>query len=212
MIIAIDGPAASGKGTIGRKLAEHYRYHFLDTGLLYRAVARAVFTAKIPKSNEDEIAKLASEFSAAEVMSQAHELTNYGSAAAEVAALPSVRTALFEIQRNFASKLPGTVLDGRDIGTVVCPDADVKIFVVASPEVRARRRFRELLARGEPADETVVLNDIKKRDEKDRNRATSPLKAAPDAHLLDTTPLDIDGAVRAAIDIVEAVRAGRPRV
>jgi cytidylate kinase len=212
MIIAIDGPAASGKGTIGRKLAEHYRYHFLDTGLLYRAVARAAIAAGILKIDEGKIAELASGISPAEVMSQAQELTNYGSAAAEVAALPRVRTALFEIQRNFASRPPGTVLDGRDIGTVVCPDADVKIFLVASPEVRARRRFRELVARGEATDEAAVLDDIKKRDEKDQNRAAAPLRAALDAHLLDTTPLDIDGAVRAAIDIVEAVRAGRQRV
>jgi cytidylate kinase len=126
-----------------------------------------------------------------------------------VSAYPGVRAALFDFQRDFASHPPGAVLDGRDIGTVICPYAEAKIFVVAAPEVRARRRALEIAGRGEPVDEAAVLEDIKKRDERDRNRAAAPLKAAPDAHELDTSELDIEGAVRAAIAIVETIRARR---
>jgi cytidylate kinase len=132
-----------------------------------------------------------------------------GEAASVVSALPEVRTALLAFQRDFGRSPPGAVLDGRDIGTVIFPDADVKIFVTATPEVRARRRTLELLAAGGPADEAAVLADILRRDERDSGRAAAPLRQAPDAHLLDTTHLDIDAAFRAAIDIVEAVRAGR---
>jgi cytidylate kinase len=128
-----------------------------------------------------------------------------------VAAIPQVRQALVDYQRKFASRPPGAVLDGRDIGTVIAPDADVKLFVVASPEVRAARRLAELRARGETADERAVLADLLRRDERDSRRTVSPLKAAPDAHLLDTTHLGIDAAFRAAVDIIEAVRAGRGR-
>src|SRR5258708_213906 len=135
-----------------------------------------------------------------------------GEAASVVSAIPKVREVLLNFQRQFAADPPGAVLDGRDIGTVICPHADVKIFVVADPKVRARRRTLEARARGEDADEAAVLADILKRDERDQNRAVAPLKPAPDAHLLDNTHLDIEGGVRAAIDIVEAVRAGRQRV
>ena len=132
-----------------------------------------------------------------------------GGAASKVAAIPQVRTALLKFQRDFALRKPGAVLDGRDIGTVICPNAEVKIFVVADPQVRAHRRTLEALSRGEAADEALVLADILKRDERDRNRAAAPLKAADDAHILDNSKLDIEGGVRAAIAIVEAVRAGR---
>jgi len=128
-----------------------------------------------------------------------------------VSAIPEVRSALLAFQRDFAAKPPGAVLDGRDIGTVICPEADVKIFVTASPEVRAARRAKEYRAAGQAIEEAAVLADIKRRDERDQNRAAAPLKQAPDAHLLDTTHLDIDAAIRAAIDIVEATRAGRGR-
>src|SRR5205823_1975442 len=134
-----------------------------------------------------------------------------GEAASIVSALPEVRAALLAFQREFGGAAPGAVLDGRDIGTVIFPDADVKIFVTASPQVRARRRAAELRQAGSPVSEADVLADIRRRDERDTQRAAAPLKAAPDAHLLDTTHLDIDAAVRAAIDIVEAVRAGRKR-
>jgi cytidylate kinase len=128
-----------------------------------------------------------------------------------VSAIPEVRAALLAFQRDFAARPPGAVLDGRDIGTVICPGADVKIFVTAAPEVRARRRAAEYKAAGRPIDEAAVLADIVKRDQRDSHRAAAPLKQAPDAHLLDTTHLDIDAAIRAAIDIVEASRAGRGR-
>ena len=190
MIIAIDGPAASGKGTLGKRLATHYGYRHLDTGLIYRAVAKTMLDA-------------------GHLGDPALKTDTVGQAASVISAYPGVRAALFDFQRDFASHPPGAVLDGRDIGTVICPYAEVKIFVVASPEVRARRRALELRGRGEPVDEAAVLEDIKKRDERDRNRAAAPLKAADDAHLLDTSALDIEGGVRAAIDIVEAVRAGR---
>ena len=132
-------------------------------------------------------------------------------AASIVSAIPEVRAALLAFQREFAAAPPGAVLDGRDIGTVICPSADVKIFVVAAPEERARRRAAELKAAGQPADEAAILADILRRDERDRSRAVAPLKPADDAHLLDTTHLDIDAAVQAAVDIVEAARAGRRR-
>jgi len=135
-----------------------------------------------------------------------------GEAASVVAAIPAVRAALVDWQRAFARRPEGAVLDGRDIGTVICPDADVKIFVMADPKIRARRRTLEARARGEDANETEVLADILKRDERDRNRAVAPLKRAADAYLLDNSHLDIEGGVRAAIEIVEAVRAGRQRV
>ena len=135
-----------------------------------------------------------------------------GEAASVVSAIPKVREVLLNFQRQFAEGPPGAVLDGRDIGTVICPHADVKIFVVADPKVRARRRTLEARARGEDADEAAVLADILKRDERDKNRAVAPLKPAADAHLLDNSQLDIEAGVRAAIDIVETVRAGRQRV
>src|SRR5438477_11128371 len=135
-----------------------------------------------------------------------------GEAASVVSAIPKVREGLLKLQRQFAADPPGAVLDGRDIGTVICPHADVKIFVVADPRVRARRRTLEARARGEDADEAAVLADILNRDERDQNRPVAPLKPAADAYLLDNSNLDIEGGVRAAIDIVEAVRAGRPRV
>jgi cytidylate kinase len=211
MIIAIDGPAASGKGTLGKRLAGHYGLPHLDTGLIYRAVAKALLDAG--HSPEDRMrARAAAEaldpsrFDEAALKAQA-----VGAAASLVSALPEVRSVVLAFQRDFGRAPPGAVLDGRDIGTVIFPDADVKIFVTASPEVRARRRAAELEQAGGRIDEAEVLADIRRRDERDSTRAIAPLKAAPDAYLLDTTHLDIDAAFRAAIDIVEAVRAGRKR-
>src|SRR6202022_1108518 len=157
MIIAIDGPAASGKGTLGKRLAHHYGYRHLDTGVIYRAVAKALLDAGAHPPDEAG-----------------------GGAAPGGPAIPRVRGALVNFQRQFAADPPGAVLDGRDIGTVICPHADVKIFVVADPKVRARRRTLEARARGEDADEAAVLADILKRDERDQNRAAAPLKAASD--------------------------------
>jgi cytidylate kinase len=211
MIIAIDGPAASGKGTLGKKLSAHYGLRHLDTGLIYRAVAKAVLDAG--KRPDDKAAAIAAAKDLNPVRFDEAALKGHaaGEAASVVSAIPEVRAALLAFQRDFAAKPPGAVLDGRDIGTIICPDADVKIYVTASPEVRARRRAAEYRAQGRSIDEAAVLADIENRDQRDMNRAAAPLKQAPDAHLLDTTHLDIDAAIRAAIDIVEATRAGRGR-
>lgn len=211
MIIAIDGPAASGKGTLGKKLAAHYGLRHLDTGLLYRAVAKAVLDAGLRPDDKAAAVTAAGALDPVRFDEAALKGPAVGEAASVVSAFPEVRAALLALQRDFAARPPGAVLDGRDIGTVICPDADVKIFVVATPEVRARRRALEYRAAGKPADEAAVLADIRRRDERDMNRTAAPLRQAPDAHLLDTTHLDIDAAIRAAIDIVEATRAGRGR-
>lgn len=211
MIIAIDGPAASGKGTIARRVAAHYGLPHLDTGLIYRAVGKAVLDAGGPLDDETRAAAAAGALDPTRFADPALKSQEVARAASVVSAFPRVRVALLDFQRRFAATPPGAVLDGRDIGTVICPDAEAKIFVTARPEVRARRRMLELRARGEAADEGAVLADIRARDERDRNRAAAPLKSAPDAHLLDTSDLDIESAVQAAIEIVEAVRAGRKR-
>jgi cytidylate kinase len=208
MIIAIDGPAASGKGTLGKRLAAHFGLHHLDTGLLYRAVAKALLDAGHPLHDRARAADAARALDPARFDEAALKSHAVGEAASIVSAIPEVRAALVAYQRAFAATPPGAVLDGRDIGTVIAPDADVKIFVTASSQERARRRARELAAQGIAADEVEILADIERRDERDRSRAVAPLEPAPDARLLDTTHLDIDAAVRAAIAIVEAARAG----
>jgi cytidylate kinase len=212
MIIAIDGPAASGKGTLGKRLARHYGYRHLDTGVIYRAVAWAMLEAGADLADEARAVAVASELDPEKFGNPALKTQQIGEAASVVSAIPKVREVLLNFQRRFAEDPPGAVLDGRDIGTIICPDADVKIFVVADARVRARRRTLEALARGEQADEALVLADIVRRDDRDQNRPIAPLKPATDAYLLDNSNLDIEGGVRAAIDIVEAVRAGRQRV
>jgi CMP/dCMP kinase len=209
MIIAIDGPAASGKGTLGKRLAAHYGLRHLDTGLIYRAVAKTLIDAGRSPNDVRAAAAAAKALDPSRFDEAALKVHSIGEAASIVSAIPEVRTALVAFQREFAAKPPGAVLDGRDIGTVICPNADVKVYVTATPEVRARRRAAEYKAQGRDIDEAAVLADIRKRDERDQNRAAAPLKLARDAHLLDTTHLDIDAAIRAAIDIVEATRAGR---
>ncbi len=211
MIIAIDGPAASGKGTIARQIAAVYGLHHLDTGLLYRAVAKAMLDAGYPPDDAERATEAAVRLDPTKFEDNALKLAAITEAASVVAAIPQVRQALINYQRGFATRPPGAVLDGRDIGTVIAPGADVKLFVVASPEVRASRRMLELRARGEPANEQEVLADLLRRDERDSRRTAAPLMQAPDAHLLDTTHLGIDAAFRAAVDIIEAVRAGRKR-
>jgi cytidylate kinase len=208
MIIAVDGPAASGKGTLGKRLADHYGLRHLDTGLIYRAVAKALLDAGEPLDDVACAGRAARALDPSR-FDEALKSHRIGEAASVVSAIPDVRAALFDFQRDFGRTPPGAVLDGRDIGTVIFPDAEVKIFVTATPEVRARRRTLELQATGTVAVEASVLADILRRDERDSARAAAPLRRADDAHLLDTTHLDIDAAVRAAIDIVEAVRAGR---
>ncbi len=212
MIIAIDGPAASGKGTLAKRLAAHYGYRHLDTGVIYRAVAHALITRGLDLRDEAAAVRAAQGLDPQTFDNPALKSHEVGSAASIVSAVPEVRAALVEFQRQFAAKPPGAVLDGRDIGTVICPNADVKIFVVADPKIRAHRRTLEAQARGEAADEASILADILARDERDQNRAVAPLKPAKDAYLLDNSQLDIEGGVRAAIDIVEAVRAGRREV
>jgi cytidylate kinase len=206
MIIAIDGPAASGKGTLAKKLAAHYGFRHLDTGLLYRAVALAVLTAGHKPTERDKAIAAAKTIDPATFDETALKRYDVGEAASVVSAVPEVRAALFKLQQDFAAAPPGAVLDGRDIGTVICPDAEVKVFVTASPEVRARRRANELRARGETADDKAVLADIIARDERDRSRSAAPLVQAADAHLLDTSALDIEGSFKAALALVEKAR------
>ena len=212
MIIAIDGPAASGKGTLAKRLAAHYGLRHLDTGVIYRAVAHVLISDGVDLTDEAAAVEAARELDPETFENPALKSQKVGTAASVVSAIPRVREALVEFQRQFAAKPPGAVLDGRDIGTVICPDAEVKIFVVADAKIRAHRRTLEARSRGEEADEAAVLADILARDERDQNRAVAPLKPAKDAYLLDNSNLDIEGGVRAAIDIVEAVRAGRQRV
>jgi len=211
MIIAIDGPAASGKGTIARRIADVYGLHHLDTGLIYRAVAKAVLDAGYSPDDTAHAIAAAVALDPTKFDEKSLKAQPITEAASVVAAIPDVRQALMNFQRQFATKPPGAVLDGRDIGTVIAPGADVKLFVVATPEVRAKRRILELQAKGEPVDEQEVLADLLRRDERDSRRTAAPLKAAPDAHLLDTTHLSIDAAFRAAVEIIEAVRTGRKR-
>jgi len=211
MIIAIDGPAASGKGTIARHLATVYGLHHLDSGLLYRAVAKAMLDVGDSLDDVPRAAAAAGALDPSALDDPALKSRAVGEASSVVSAIPAVREALVAYQRSFAVRPPGAVLDGRDIGTVIAPGADVKIYVTATAQVRAARRTAELRLRGETVREEDVLADILRRDERDATRAISPLKPAPDAHLLDTTHLGIDAAFRAAIDIIEAVRTGRKR-
>jgi cytidylate kinase len=209
LAIAIDGPAASGKGTLARRLADHFGLRHLDTGLTYRAVAAAMLSA----GSDLEDARAAVDVAAALDLSRldrdrlaSHQI---GEAASRVAVLPDLRRALVEKQRAYAHVAPGAVLDGRDIGTVVLPDAPAKLFVTASPETRARRRALEIRAAGTDIDEADVLADIRKRDARDTARTDSPLRPAVDAYLLDTTDLDIEAAFRAAADYVSRAIAQR---
>lgn len=207
VIIAIDGPAAAGKGTLSRRIAETYGFHHLDTGLTYRATAKALLDAALPLDDEAVAEAMAFDVDLAGLdrsVLAAHEI---GEAASKIAVMPAVRRALVEAQRAFAGRTPGTVLDGRDIGTVVCPQAQVKLFVTASAEVRARRRFDEMTGHGVPADYLAVLADIIKRDERDIGRADSPLRPAEDAHLIDTSEMGIEAAFSAAKSVIDAALA-----
>jgi cytidylate kinase len=203
MIIAIDGPAASGKGTLAKRVALHYGLRYLDTGALYRAVARDTLADGGDLTDPSTAATAASRLDVAALGDPGLRGEGLGEAASVVARHPDVRAVLLQYQRNFAKGEPGAVIDGRDIGTVICPDADVKLFVTATPEERAHRRFLELQQAGTDVEESEVLADIRSRDERDRTRGASPLRQAEDAVLLDTTNLDIDAAFRAAIDLIE---------
>lgn len=207
MIIAVDGPAASGKGTIARALARHYGLPHLDTGLLYRAVAFNVRRLELDPAKEAD-ALAACDFDAEMLDSPALRSDEIGKDASVVSAHPLVRAALLERQRNFARQPGGAVLDGRDIGTVIAPDADAKLFVKATPTIRAQRRHAELRARGVSVTVDRVLADIRARDERDSHRSAAPLRMADDAMLLDTSFLSIEAAVKRAVDLVEGRVAG----
>lgn len=209
LIIAIDGPAASGKGTLAKRIAAHYGLGCLDTGLLYRAVGRDVIKAGRSLEDEPAAAAAARSLDPASLDDPMLRLPDMGEAASVVAKFASVRAALLTLQRDFAAQAPGAVLDGRDIGTVVLPDADVKIFVTADVEVRAKRRHLELASRGEPVSYERTLEAIRERDQRDTARKDSPMRQAADAVRLDTTNLGIEQALAAAISIVEAKRTAR---
>ena len=202
MIIAIDGPAASGKGTLARRLANHFQLRHLDTGLTYRAVAAALLAKGLPLGDEKIAIQIAQHLDLANMDKSVLSSHEIGEAASRGAVLGGLREELVQLQKNFAATPPGAVLDGRDIGTVVCPDATVKLFVTASPEARARRRTDEMLSKGQDAEYTSVLDDLKRRDERDSQRSVAPMKQAADAHLLDTTEMDIETAFQSAVDIV----------
>ncbi len=202
MIIAVDGPAAAGKGTIAMALTQHFGYHFLDTGTLYRRVGLALLETSDDPRNVKAAVAIAQNLNSHSYSDLELRTEAVGAAASIVAVIPEVREALLAYQRNFADQLPGAVLDGRDIGTVVCPDADVKLFITASPEVRARRRLAELQAYGADVTFETVLHEIRQRDERDRTRVVAPLVPATDAVVIDTSEMTADEAIAEAIRLV----------
>ncbi|MCR4523226.1 MULTISPECIES: (d)CMP kinase [Bosea] len=207
LVIAVDGPAASGKGTLARRLAAHYGLPYLDTGLLYRMVARAMLDAGHDIHDAVAAEAIVGSFDETAFPEERLRGREIGEAASVVAAMPAVRAGLLTRQRRFAAQSGGAVLDGRDIGTVICPEAPAKLFVTATPEVRAARRHKELVGRGETVTFDGILADIRRRDARDSGRSDAPLKAAEDAVVLDTSALTVEEAAAAAIGIVEGRRA-----
>jgi cytidylate kinase len=206
LVIAVDGPAASGKGTLAAKLAAHFNLPHLDTGALYRGTALAVLRAGMDPANAEEAAKLAAALDTTTLDDEALRTEEVGQTASVISAYPQVRTALLQLQRDFAAQAGGAVLDGRDIGTVICPDAPVKFFVEASVEVRAKRRFLQLQARGETIDYEKVLADLAARDARDTQRATAPLLAAADAITLQTDAMNAEEVLAAALAHIQAMQ------
>ena len=209
MIIAIDGPAAAGKGTIAQRLATYYGLAYLDTGLLYRAVGWEMTKRGFDLDDAEAAGQVASSLDVESLADPVLRGHHAGERASRVAVHPQVRNALLKFQRDFASRPEGAVLDGRDIGTTICPNADIKIFVTATAEVRARRRTDELNAKGRTVAYPRILDEIRARDARDAGRVAAPLKPAVDAHLLDTTDKDIETAFRAAVDIIERAKPER---
>ncbi|QPH55237.1 (d)CMP kinase [Pontivivens ytuae] len=206
--VAIDGPAAAGKGTIARAVAAHFGFAHLDTGLLYRATgAKALDTGAVDATSAEQAARALSE---EDLARDDLRTGDAGQAASVVAAIPAVRAALLDWQRAFARRAGGAVLDGRDIGTVVCPEAEVKLYVTASDDERAKRRHAELVKARAELTVAEVLSDLQARDRRDASRDTAPMKPAADAHLFDTTTLSIEAAVARAIALIEQARAAHP--
>ncbi len=205
MIIAVDGPAASGKGTVARRVSVHYGLPYLDTGTLYRGVALQVIKNNGDLEDAEYAASKAEKLDTNVLENSRIRDRDVGAAASKVAKHQLVRDVLLQFQRDFAANERGAVLDGRDIGTVVCPEADVKLFVTASVEERARRRYAELKIKGEEVTEEQILEDIRERDRRDMSRSAAPLKQSEDSYLLDTTNLDIEGTFEAAVRLIEDV-------
>jgi cytidylate kinase len=215
VVIAVDGTAASGKGTLAKKLAAHFRFHHLDSGSLYRLVALGVIETGGEPNSEDDALKAARAIDPAKASDPRIRSAGIGKAASLVSVFQPVRSALLEYQRGFARRAPGAVIDGRDIGTVVCPDAAAKLFVDAAPQARAHRRWQELQTYGQSPAEAAILAELRERDARDSTRAIAPSKPAADAALLDTTHLDIDAAFAVALALVqpkvEAALKAQPR-
>jgi len=211
MIIAIDGTNSSGKGTLAKRLAKHFGLPHMDTGLLYRAVAFAAMKAGISLADEKACAAVAAEIDLKDFDERELRAAGVGNGASVVATLGAVRRELLDVQRKFARKKGGAVLDGRDIGTVIAPDADVKLWIDASAEERARRRFIEFSGRGEKVTQADVLTQLKERDARDANRKDAPMKPADDAVWIDTTRMTPDECLAKAIEIVEARRGKKAR-
>ena len=206
-VIAIDGTFASGKGTLAKRLAAHYNLPHLDTGKLYRATAKIALDQNFDLNDPAKCAEAARAIKPEQLDSPALKSGPVGAAASKVSVHPAVRQELLDFQREFA--MGGGVLDGRDIGTVICPNADVKLYVDASPEQRAERRYKELASYGEEITLKEVLAQLQERDDRDKNRAEAPLKMASDAHLIDTTNLSIERAFGAAVKVIDAVLAAK---
>ncbi|MBX4335359.1 (d)CMP kinase [Bartonella raoultii] len=208
-VIAIDGPAASGKGTLARKIATHYHLHYLDTGLTYRGVAYALLQQKLALDDEKSAIAYAKELdfhTLNPAFLSSHEL---GEAASKIAINPAIRKILVAKQRNFAKILPGSVLDGRDIGTVVCPNADIKLYIIANVQTRAKRRYQEILKTGIQVDYKKILDDLEQRDSRDTTRKQSPLRPAKNAHLLDTSELSIEATFAIACAFIDPIIKAR---